>query len=129
MPREKKPERKSSDDQFRDRISRKTARRRRARSESGRGIWYGLGMMGLVGWTVAAPVLLAVVLGVWLDRMMDSGITWTLSLVFLGFGIGCLTAWRWVRRESSSEDEDASARWSAPKGSAESSSTDERKDA
>lgn len=91
------------DDRFRNEIGRRVERRRRARQDRERGIWYGLGMMGLVGWTVAIPVLLAVALGVWLDRSMGTGVAWTLSLVVLGFGVGSFVAWRWVRRESASE--------------------------
>ncbi len=101
---ERKPARRS-DDRFRDEIERKTKRKLRARHRPGRGIWYGLGLMGLVGWTVAIPVLIGVAIGVWLDRSMGTGVAWTLSLVVLGFAVGCLNAWYWVRRESREPEE------------------------
>jgi predicted F0F1-ATPase subunit len=31
------------------------------------GVWFGLGMMGLIGWSVAVPTLLGAALGLWLD--------------------------------------------------------------
>jgi predicted F0F1-ATPase subunit len=31
------------------------------------GVWFGLGMMGLIGWSVVVPTLLGAALGIWLD--------------------------------------------------------------
>ena len=31
-------------------------------------VWSGFGMFGLIGWSVAAPTLLGVLLGTWLDK-------------------------------------------------------------
>jgi ATP synthase protein I len=33
-----------------------------------RTVWFGLGMMGLIGWSVAIPTLLGAALGLWLDK-------------------------------------------------------------
>jgi len=99
-------DRRSDSERFGERVERKAERKLRARRRAGGGIWYGLGMMGLVGWAVAVPVLLAVALGLWLDRMMGAGVSWTLGMVVLGFAVGCFNAWYWVRRESRADREE-----------------------
>ncbi len=78
----------------------KEQRKLRARKED-RGVWFGLGMFGLVGWAVAVPTIIGVGLGVWLDRQWESTISWTLTGLFVGVAVGCLSAWYWVKRESS----------------------------
>ena len=60
----------------------------------------GLGTLGLVGWSVVAPTLLGVALGVWLDRRFpDSPISWTLTGLLAGLTIGAFSAAHWVERE------------------------------
>jgi ATP synthase protein I len=71
-----------------------TAQRRKARS-----VWFGLGMVGLVGWSVAVPTLLGITCGVWVDNHFPSRYSWTLMLLFIGLIIGCATAWHWVAQE------------------------------
>lgn len=109
MTPKRRVDRGADSERFREQVGRKADRKLRARRRAGGGIWYGLGMMGLVGWAVAIPVLLSVALGLWLDRMMGTGVSWTLSLVVLGFAAGCLNAWYWVRRESRAERGDPTA--------------------
>lgn len=87
-------------DRFKRAIARKAKRRVTAEAERDRGIWFGLGMFGLVGWSVALPSLLGLALGLWIDSRWPSRFSWTLMCLFAGVVIGCLTAWRWVRRES-----------------------------
>ena len=43
-------------------IGAKAARKLKAR-KSTQGVWFGLGMMGLVGWSVVVPTLLGAALG------------------------------------------------------------------
>lgn len=62
-------------------------------------IWFGLGMFGVIGWSVAIPTLLGLLLGLWIDSLWPSGYSWTLMLLVLGLGLGCLNAWRWIERE------------------------------
>lgn len=81
-------------------IGRKAERKLKARGEADRGVWFGLGMFGLVGWAVAVPTVLGAALGVWLDARLGDGISWTLTFLFIGLGIGCLLAWYWVKKES-----------------------------
>lgn len=93
----------SDDERFRREVARKESRKLRALRESDRGPWFWLGMFGLVGWSVAIPTVIGVLIGVWLDRQFDSRISWTLTLLFVGAAIGCWTAWYWMQRESRSE--------------------------
>lgn len=86
--------------QFAEKIRAKEARKQRARDEQGRGILFGMGMFGLVGWSVAIPTLLLLALGIWIDARFESQFSWTLMLLVLGMGLGCLNAWYWVREES-----------------------------
>jgi hypothetical protein len=48
--------------QFRDRLQRRVARRQRAQQDK-QGLLFGLGMFGIVGWSVAIPTLLGIALG------------------------------------------------------------------
>jgi ATP synthase protein I len=84
-------------------VGRKAARKLRARRTGRRGVWFGLGMFGLVGWAVALPTVAGVALGLWLDARFPSRVSWTLSLLFLGALLGSLNAWYWVKRESRDE--------------------------
>ena len=56
-------------------------------------------MVGVVGWAVAVPTVVGVALGIWLDRAHPARYSWTLMLLVLGIGRGCLNAWLWLSRE------------------------------
>ena len=86
--------------QLSDEIGHKAERKLRARSTEERGVWFGLGMFGLVGWAVAVPTVLGVLLGLWLDERFAGKPSWTLTLMFVGLVLGCINAWYWVKRES-----------------------------
>ena len=49
-------------------VGAKAARKLKARRNSAQGVWFGLGMMGLIGWSVVVPTLLGAALGLWLDK-------------------------------------------------------------
>ena len=80
-------------------VGAKAERKLKARRNAGRGVWFGLGMMGLIGWSVATPTVLGAALGLWLDKRYPGPHSWTLTLLIIGLIIGCLTAWRWVANE------------------------------
>ena len=80
-------------------VGTKAARKLKARRNATPGVWSGLGMMGLIGWSVAVPTLLGAALGLWLDQRYPGGRSWTLALLVAGLCIGCLNAWHWVARE------------------------------
>jgi len=79
-------------------IGTKAARKIKAR-KSTQGVWLGLGMMGLVGWSVVVPTLLGAALGIWLDEHHPGKHAWTLALLVGGLALGCLNAWFWVAKE------------------------------
>jgi len=81
-------------------IERETRRKISAREETDRSIWFGMGMFGIIGWSVAIPTLLGTAVGVWIDRNWPSSYSWALMLLFLGLILGCLNAWHWVNKES-----------------------------
>jgi ATP synthase protein I len=80
-------------------IGAKAARKLRAQRHVNRTVWFGLGMMGLIGWSVVVPTLLGAALGIWLDQHDPGGHPWTLALMVVGLTIGCLNAWHWVTKE------------------------------
>jgi len=80
-------------------VGAKAARKLRAQRNPMPGIWFGLGMMGLIGWSVAVPTLLGAALGIWLDNRHPGSHSWTLMLLITGLVIGCLNAWHWVDKE------------------------------
>ena len=49
-------------------VGAKAARKLKARRNPTQGVWFGLGMMGLIGWSVVIPTLLGAALGIWLDN-------------------------------------------------------------
>ena len=69
---------------------------RKGRDES---VWFGLGMVGIIGWSIVVPTLLGTLLGIWIDKKYGGRISWTLSLLIIGLTLGCLNAWRWVDEE------------------------------
>ncbi|RXA16596.1 F0F1 ATP synthase subunit [Methanosarcina sp. MSH10X1] len=80
-------------------VGEKAERKLRAQRQVNRTVWLGLGMMGLVGWSVAVPTLLGVLIGLWLDEHYPVSYSWTLTMLIIGLFIGCLNAWYWVTRE------------------------------
>ncbi len=80
-------------------ISRKAQQMEQARKTRRESAWYGLGMFGLVGWSVAVPIVGGIALGLWIDRRWPGEVSWTLALLLAGAVLGALNAWYWVQRE------------------------------
>ncbi len=94
---ENKVEKKGND--FSQQVARSVKRKLKARQRETQGVWFGLGMMGLIGWSVVVPTLFGAALGSWLDRRQLDFYSWTLTLMFVGLVIGCINAWHWVAKE------------------------------
>ena len=97
---------------FSQEVAAKAARKLKAKRNPTPGVWFGLGMMGLIGWSVVVPTLLGAAVGIWLDNRHPGNYSWTLMLLVIGLVIGCANAWHWVakedkemREESESSDE------------------------
>ena len=84
---------------FSHRVGAQARRMLKARRGGRESVWFGLGMSGLIGWSVALPTLIGVAGGIWVDRCYPSPYSWTLMLLLLGLVVGCFNAWRWVESE------------------------------
>ena len=94
-----KPTEKKGTDYFASEVGEKANRKLKALGESKRSVWFGLGMFGIIGWTVAVPTLLGAALGIWLDKKHPESFSWTLTCLILGLFAGCLIAWHWITKE------------------------------
>lgn len=75
------------------------AKRKLKALHNDKSVWFGLGMMGIVGWTIVVPTLFGAGFGVWLDKKYPETFSWTLSGLIIGLFAGCLIAWRWLSKE------------------------------
>ena len=101
---EKPPENREA--AFSRKIGALEVRKLKAKRRGVQDIWFGLGMFGLIGWAVAIPTLLGVMLGVFIDKHLPGIHSWTLSLLIIGLAIGCLNAWYWVAKQEKTIRED-----------------------
>ena len=83
---------------FSAKIAQKEKRKLKTMGEN-KSVWFGLGMFGMVGWSVAIPAVAGALIGVWLDKNHPVAFSWTVSLLLAGLVIGCMIAWYWVRSE------------------------------
>ncbi len=90
--------RSTAEEAFTRTVSAQERRKLRAARSGGR-IWSGLGMLGIVGWSIGTPTLLGAFVGLWLDKRYPGPHPWTLTLLFAGLCIGCVSAWHWITKE------------------------------
>jgi ATP synthase protein I len=110
MPDTGRDHKQDSDDVLGERVGAKEARKLRARRRADRGVWFGLGAFGVIGWSVAVPTLLGLALGIWIDKNLPGRASWTLMLMLGGLAVGCLSAWRWIKSERAAiQDEEQPA--------------------
>ncbi|MCL4500753.1 MAG: AtpZ/AtpI family protein [Deltaproteobacteria bacterium] len=96
---EKLPDESPPGGKFSRQASRKEDRKLKAKGRKREGVWFGLGMIGLIGWSVALPAVAGALLGAWIDRTWPSRYSWTLMLLLGGIILGALNAWHWVSQE------------------------------
>lgn len=89
--------RKQAED-FTRKVDIKEKRRIKGKTHKDETVWFGLGMIGVVGWSVAIPTLIGTAIGLWIDQSWPSRFSWTLMLLVLGVALGCLNAWYWVKK-------------------------------
>lgn len=80
-------------------VAQQANRKIKARKEKTHTVWFGLGMFGLIGWSIVIPTVAGIALGLWIDRRWPSHVSWTLTLLFIGVALGCMNAWRWIVKE------------------------------
>ena len=96
----------SSERDFVGQVSAKAARKLRAQKNGQQNVWSGLGMTGLIGWSVAVPTVAGAMMGLWWDNHHPGAHSWTLILLTIGLCVGCANAWHWVDQENKAiEDE------------------------
>ncbi len=52
---------------FSEAVDIREKRKLRARRKKEHPLWFGLGMFGLVGWSVAIPMVVCIFIGIWMD--------------------------------------------------------------
>ncbi len=87
---------------FSQQVAEKENRKLKAIHEEKNSEWTGLGVFGMVGWSIVVPALLGAALGIWLDKKYLESFSWTLTLLFSGLAMGCLIAWTWITKEDKS---------------------------
>jgi ATP synthase protein I len=94
------------DSPFARKVASEAARKLKVQRQGPQGVWFGLGMSGLIGWSVAVPTLCGVLLGLWLDEHHPVAFSWTLALMMAGLVIGCANAWYWVAQQDKAMHDD-----------------------
>jgi len=92
-------EKKSPEEELLEKIERDSQKKIKAQEE-GSEIMFGLGLFGIVGWSIAVPTLMGIFLGVFLDKKFTQSFSWTLTLLFAGVVIGSLNAWHWIKQKT-----------------------------
>ena len=100
MSEEQQEKAATGETEFSQQVGEKAARKLKAQRHATKIIWSGLGMMGLIGWSVVIPTLLGAALGVWLDKHYAGSHSWTLMFLAIGLTLGCFNAWHWVAKEN-----------------------------
>ena len=83
---------------FIDQVGVKETRKMKALRRRGSPVWMGLGVFGVIGWSVVVPTLLGTALGVWLDKRYPGTHSRTLALLAAGLSLGCWNAWHWLTK-------------------------------
>jgi ATP synthase protein I len=91
---------------FSRQVGAQAARKLKSQRGAAKGVWFGLGMSGLIGWSVTVPTLIGAALGIWVDKHYPNQFSWTLMLLLIGLIIGCFSAWHWVASEYKEMQED-----------------------
>ncbi len=68
--------------------------------EEGSEVMFGLGLFGIVGWSIAIPTVMGIALGVFLDKKFTQSFSWTITLLFAGVILGSLNAWKWIKEKT-----------------------------
>jgi ATP synthase protein I len=91
---------------FADQVAKKESLRIKGIRHRDETVWFGLGMFGIVGWSVAIPTLIGIALGLWIDRTWPSRYSWALMFLIIGVVLGCINAAYWVKKVRSRIIED-----------------------
>jgi len=90
---------KSNEHRFFQQVAEKETRKLKSQQEKKESALMGFGMFGMIGWSVAVPVLLGTALGIWLDKRYPQSFSWTLTCLISGLIMGCVIAWNWINTD------------------------------
>lgn len=77
-------------------IRRRAERMQQTRNEPKYSPLNGLGVFGLIGWSVALPTVAGAFLGMWLNRVAPQSFSWPMALILGGAVVGAMVAWSWI---------------------------------
>jgi ATP synthase protein I len=89
----------SNEHRFFQQVAEKENRKLKSQQEKKESALIGFGMFGMIGWSVAVPLLLGTALGIWLDKRYPESFSWTLTCLISGLIMGCIIAWNWINTE------------------------------
>lgn len=95
-----------NDQNFKKTLEKKEIAKLMAKRRKKGNVWLGLGMLGLVGWSIVIPTFLGLSIGIVIDKKFTSPFSWTLMCLFLGLIIGCINVWYWIAKERKSIEKD-----------------------
>lgn len=85
--------------EFQKQVNDKERRKLKAKMQKKQSVWSGFSVFGLIGWSVAVPTVLFVLIGIWLDEHYHSERSYTLVLLIAGLCLGCLNALYWLDKK------------------------------
>lgn len=77
-------------------IRRRAERMQQTRNEPKYSPLNGLGVFGVIGWSVAMPTVAGAFLGMWLNRVAPQSFSWPIALILSGVVVGAMVAWSWI---------------------------------
>ena len=86
-------------------IRRSAERLQRSRRAPGASPLRGLGVFGMIGWSIAVPTVGGAFLGLWLNKVAPQSFSWPIALILGGTVVGGIIAWTWVSKETQSQNE------------------------
>jgi ATP synthase protein I len=96
-------EKKSSEDELLEKIKKESKKKIKSKKE-GNEIMFGLGLFGIVGWSIAVPTILGIAIGIFLDSRFTQSFSWTITLLFGGVILGSFNAWYWIKEKSRNDE-------------------------
>ena len=77
-------------------IRRRAERMQQTRNEPKYSPLNGLGVFGVIGWSVALPTVAGAFIGMWLNRVAPQSFSWPMALILGGAVVGAMVAWSWI---------------------------------
>ncbi len=89
-------QRKTKLDSASEAIRRRTEQMQKTRNEPKYSPLNGLGVFGVIGWSVAIPTVTGALLGGWLNEVAPQSFSWPIALILGGVVVGAMVAWNWI---------------------------------